>query len=1179
MATNNLLNQPTPGYRRFVDNQVLTDNQLNEVLDYLNHQDRLSRLLLQGAGIVCGLKISLNEAGNEIILTEGVALTTAGDLLKSGKRTFKGFKKFDDANVKYPEFTGNGSGTLNLWALEEDTSPTDVNLLNQFKSKTDVPLEQAVALLYFEDYLDEEKDCSSVDCDTQGQEVINRLRVLLVSTDDAQTIAEQDSIFSGFLLKDTDLTDQAIERHYVPRVMLNESNTKTFSQFKDAYDISLNDIADKIRKLSQIAIFTESLEKVDIDPASEIMSLSPTSYNYQYLYDFYRDLSAACNELQGRLQKSAGFCCPDPEAFPKHLLLGGFNATGKLLRHRFYPSPTHNKFKIGQLRSAFERILLMIKEFDGGPKREIKITPSRNDHYSLGKRAVPFYYNLDESDDPSEFIEKWNSEDQDLIPNYYGISYPGDEFNPLNVTLEGHDFYRVEGHTGTHVRDAHKSIQQIRDNKALPFKVMPVAIGEYPDEGMVDFEKYRVYFDDLQVVLEAWNEEQQCIVRSASTFLTGFSSKNPGEHTAYQVQEEAEEAGASDDFTGIVFQPEFIPLTYAQPIKTESEFKTGGKRAKKTRENQVLKSFSAAENSFGNLYFENVKTTHSSSDIFVNIIDLIPGILQNWNNEIVEAAVTIPGQLIGLLKEVEDYKLTDIEEFSEAKLKAYLTSLNNLCRKAKSSNNRLQQLMNKEESELKSKIWMKDYLFILNRIISSCCMMEKIKVLYQTILERKSELLSRQTLQQFIKDHPGAEHKAGAEKGGTFVLLYYSKNRKPAGIPKLEAAGLESLAGATIAPMRMMAEQPVAMASEALMSEFETVIPTGMESFMEIPEAWKRIRERIRFPGVEMIPHGTVVGDLCLPYVCCSDSPPATFVFPEQLATLRLPTDQICVDTEEGNNNPIPLTVVPAEGTVKAFIGKRELEDVIIVNENGAFFDTNKVSAEDFGATIRFEVNGQAVDPVLQIRKKPRAIFSISENVRFEKRNTVAVLSIKNSSEPIDELRFKWNINGEIIDHENATATATEFIHMLKVRPGEKLTVDVKLTAFNDFCDDSSQETMEIQVPGTDEPDNPSDPNDPIDPGDPIDPVNPVDPIDPIDPGEPIEPVEPVDKFDVILRSAGNNKIEVIKVIREITGLGLRKSKELVDSAPSLVQKGVSRAEAKKLKQLLERAGAKVTVK
>lgn len=1168
MATNNLLNQPTPGYRRFVDNQVLTDNQLNEVLDYLNHQDRLSRLLLQGAGIVCGLNISLNKAGNEIILTEGVALTTAGDLLKSGKRTFKGFKKFEDSNVKYPEFTGD-SGTMNLWALEEDTSPTDVNPLNQFKSKTDVPIEQAVALLYFEDYLDEEKDCSSVDCDTQGQGVINRLRVLLISTEDAQIIAEQDSIFSGFLQKDTDLTDQTIERHYVPRVMLNESNTKTFSQFKDAYDISLNDIADNIRKLSQIAIFEETLQKVDIDPASEIMSLTHTSYNYQYLYDFYRDLSTACNELQSRLQKSAGFCCPDPEAFPKHLLLGGFNATGKLLRHRFYPSPTHNKFKIGQLRSAFGRILRMINEFDGGTKREIKITPSRNDHYSLGKRAVPFYYNLDNSDDPAGFIEKWNPDDHDLTPNYYGFSYPGGEFNPLNISLDGHDFYRVEGHTGTQVRDAHKSIQQIRDNKALPFKVMPVAIGEFPDEEMVDFEKYRVYFDDLQVVLEAWNEEQQCIVRSASTFLTGFSSKNPGEHTAYQVKERAEEAGVNDDFTGLVFQPEFIPLTYAQPIKTESQFKTGGKRAKKTKENQVLNSFASAENSFGNLYFENVKVTHSSSDIFVNIIDLIPGILQNWNNEIVEAAVTIPGQLIGLLKELEDYKLTDIEEFSEAKLNAYLKSLNNLCRKAKSSNNRLQQLMNKEESELKSKIWMKDYLFILNRIISSCCMMEKIKVLYQTILERKIELLSRQTLQQFIKDHPGAEHKAGVEKGGTFVLLYFSKNRKPTGTQRLESAGMESLTSASIAPMRMMTEQPAPMASEVLMSEFETAFSAGEGAFFEIPEAWRRIRERIRFPGVEMIPHGTVVGDLCLPYVCCSDSPPATFVFPEQLATLRLPTDQICVNTEEDNNNPIALTVVPVEGTVKAFIGKRELENVIIVNENGTFFDPNKVSAEDFGATIRFEVNSQAVDPVLQIREKPRALFSISENVRFEKRNTVAVLSIKNNSEPFEELQYKWNINGEIIDNENAT----EFIHMLKVRPGEKLTVDVKLTAFNGFCEDTSQKTMEFQVPGQDQPDNPTDPIDPVDP---IDPIDPVDPIDPIDPNE---PVEPVDKFDVILRSAGNNKIEVIKVIREITGLGLRKSKELVDSAPSIVQKGVSRAEAIKLKQLLERAGAKVTVK
>ncbi|NBC66218.1 MAG: hypothetical protein GVY07_11270, partial [Bacteroidetes bacterium] len=183
MATNNLLTQPTPHYHKFVDNQVLTDDHLNSVLDYLNHQDRLSRMLLHGVGVVCGLQISMDESNREIHLTDGVAVTTAGDLLKPGSKKYAGFKRFSDANVKYPFFTDDEGATMELWELETDTSPSDVRPLSQFESTTDIDFKKAIAILYLEDYLGEEEDCSPVDCDTQGQPVVNQLRVLLISTE------------------------------------------------------------------------------------------------------------------------------------------------------------------------------------------------------------------------------------------------------------------------------------------------------------------------------------------------------------------------------------------------------------------------------------------------------------------------------------------------------------------------------------------------------------------------------------------------------------------------------------------------------------------------------------------------------------------------------------------------------------------------------------------------------------------------------------------------------------------------------------------------------------------------------------------------------------------------------------------------------------------------------------
>lgn len=74
-------------------------------------------------------------------------------------------------------------------------------------------------------------------------------------------------------------------------------------------------------------------------------------------------------------------------------------------------------------------------------------------------------------------------------------------------------------------------------------------------------------------------------------------------------------------------------------------------------------------------------------------------------------------------------------------------------------------------------------------------------------------------------------------------------------------------------------------------------------------------------------------------------------------------------------------------------------------------------------------------------------------------------------------------------------------------------------------------------------------------------------------------PVEEQTEFTVILASAGDKKIEVIKEVRAITNLGLKEAKDLVEGAPKPVKEGVSKADAEKMKAQLEKAGAKVELK
>jgi large subunit ribosomal protein L7/L12 len=73
--------------------------------------------------------------------------------------------------------------------------------------------------------------------------------------------------------------------------------------------------------------------------------------------------------------------------------------------------------------------------------------------------------------------------------------------------------------------------------------------------------------------------------------------------------------------------------------------------------------------------------------------------------------------------------------------------------------------------------------------------------------------------------------------------------------------------------------------------------------------------------------------------------------------------------------------------------------------------------------------------------------------------------------------------------------------------------------------------------------------------------------------------VEEKDTFDVILATIGSNKINVIKVVRELTGLGLKEAKDLVDGAPKPVKEGVSKEDAEKMKKALTDAGATVELK
>ncbi len=968
---NNYLKNQPPEYSRFINNQVLTESQLNAVLNHLNYQDKRTRTSLIGVGIVCGLKVEWSKGADIVKLTKGVAVTTDGDLLHLDGTEFKGVRPFEDANARYPFFRNEKKERIKMWELTEADEGADIQPVKKFSDSSEIDMEQAVTLLYLEYYYREPEDCSPVDCNTGGEEVIARPRVLIVSDEDAKVIRDKDSILSETTGSGSVSLASKFPPIFPDKAIHNHANS--LDRFYEQYNVYFDEIIDQIDQMNIIPVLKEVISDHKINYRDRLKKIGGEDYHPQYIYDFYRDLAEIHNRISRSLQKRLSICAPDPDAFPKHLMLGRLR-DGGTMRHSFYPSPALNHpTDFERIKQELSRMLLMIREFDKTENREVRITPSASHEKRLTERAVPFYYNLERSAESEELLQNWGRTVDGPIPNYYGANYP-EGFNPLRVSLVEDSFYRVEGVHGRQVTDAQEILQDLKREHGLAFKVVPIAIGGEADEDTIDYDAYRFYFEDLQAVLQAWNEENECMLEGASEFLSEFSFNEPGRHKS----EEKEIKKERDHFRSEYSME--IPASYigrVQKIQSGVQMKR----------NAALNGLSSIEGGIGKVLVEKIDRSDSANDIRAQARDWLDFSGAEVDQQMVDRFVYEPVELIAVMKETEDFKITDIADFTEENLERYVEALQKQCERFKNARIQLLRYLSGGGREVSGAVWIDRYVQVLNSVSESCCLARKVRVLYEQVLERKKELLVKFSFETYFRKHPGAEHLAGVPKGGTLILVYNSAD------------------------------------------------------------------------GNTKLNHGRVVGDLCLPYICCSDTPSTTFVFPEQPATLLLPTDHICMG--DSDEDPVRLEVSPADAEVKAFIGDEELEDVIRNKENGIYFDPNGISKDNYEGPIRFTVNDQVMEPTITLFEKPAPEFSMDEEIRFEKENRTALVTFLNQTAGRSSLDFIWQFgNGETSDSGERQVTALYF-----VKPGEDFKAEVTLTAKGEYCRGETTEAVTFHVP------------------------------------------------------------------------------------------------------------------
>ncbi|PXY46378.1 PKD domain-containing protein [Flavobacterium hydrophilum] len=530
----------TTQYRRFTKNQVLTEGNLNEVVDFFDNQDRLSRIYLSGVGIVCGFYPAYDPDKKTISITQGTGVTTDGDLFKLYQADVLGNKKidfdfktythckiYDNAKAAYKPFFYDGSNKqLPLFELlteEQQKKEKDPYFsLAEFPANTKFEFKEAVILLYLESYEKESDLCVSLSCDNQGLEIVGNYKVLIVSKDVAKKIISLDSMidkinYSNLYYNLPDLKSNRIvlkKEDFVHLDAIKQTFTKGI--FKNDVVKNLQEGNNKLLKGLNMQVVLESIQK-NIDELFNFEGDPVLPPDFQYRYDLLNDLVDTYNEIRALLLTiDDSYCYPDINAFPKHLMLGELIKKEPCFefRHAFYKSPLLTGESLTTCHDCLaddDAPFIDSKEkkkvkADEVKTDEIKVcygeNTARQKMYSLILRSLQLLENYNSSYDvikitPSlqlgklgkkaipfynnvtdSLINAWDFDKTILGLQKNNVSYHDDLLN-TKKPLEIHldsDFYRIEGHQGRNYKEALKAIQQIRLENGLGFNIMILAV-------------------------------------------------------------------------------------------------------------------------------------------------------------------------------------------------------------------------------------------------------------------------------------------------------------------------------------------------------------------------------------------------------------------------------------------------------------------------------------------------------------------------------------------------------------------------------------------------------------------------------------------------------------------------------------------------------------------------------
>jgi hypothetical protein len=755
-------------YPKFVADQVLTSDNLNDLFGYLDEQGRMTRTNLSGIGIVCGLKVKTAADGSSITISKGVGVTSSGYLVSVPEITYtKRTSAIFDAvkSEYYNRFVNVATKTqkINLWELKQEAEAEG----NTALTKTFLTSGEKIILLFVELLEENNKNCDPNSCDDKGINVTVNFRPLLIEKANIEALLTSAGAPASPWLT---LPDLIMKRFDVTATPLFEC-LNFFDAYRKILNTSfLNQVQNSLSKsydVLQPLLSGEFATNPFASLANDFKFLNDGSITpeqlifMQYYYDLFSDLILAYNEFREKGIEFIGMCCPD-DLFPRHLLLDLAipDTTAELssYRHYFIPSPilSNQEKTASQLKILFKKLVLLVHKFAVPPPSiqganklvdtNIRITPSILANVPFSNKSIPYYYSINGASD--ELLKSWSPKKFAQGKSTRNLSYHAKKYNttdediyePLLYDLESYNFLRIEGHIGKSYQHVVKNITNIRDKNRLPFEI--VALN-------ADISAITAFIKELAKVMTSGTSNAKATLESIM--------------------------GTSCHFNDLELLYDSIMAELTGKLSNEMKFfydlKRDAKRPVLTNapsnipQVPLLKrtdaSFRFTNNSIGHefeLFYENVK------DIpFISLPVFFQSFGQDGNNDVMDFVFKAVLYYIEMLYETVTTSLSSFT-FYDFYLRYY--TLIQAVRYIKILNKFSSERFPLSEEE-------NDHLDAILSITADNRMVQ----LYIEFLRRILQIKIMQQAGFYTLSNPGIQHKAGVPLGGTFIVVYHEADK------------------------------------------------------------------------------------------------------------------------------------------------------------------------------------------------------------------------------------------------------------------------------------------------------------------------------------------------------------------------------------------------------------------